>query len=129
MAFKSYDQLRAFTAVASHLSFTRAASELNLTKGAVSYQIKRLEDDLGFAVFERGKRGIVLTDRGERLLRTCRTALDDIESEIESLRRDDNKKITIGLTTYFASRWISPRLMGFTSQYPDVALRLQPTVG
>ncbi len=68
MRFKSYDNLRLFTVVARHLSFTAAAAELHLSKGAVSYQITRLENELGFEVFSRQKRGVTLTEEGNRLL-------------------------------------------------------------
>ncbi len=51
MRFRSFDGLRTFIQVAKHLSFTAASNELNLTKGAVSYQINRLESELGFKVF------------------------------------------------------------------------------
>ena len=50
MPFRSYDTLRVFTVVARHESVTAAAQELNLSKASVSYQIRKLEDELGFAV-------------------------------------------------------------------------------
>ena len=129
MRFRSFDNLRLFTVVARHLSFTAAGAELHLSKGAVSYQITRLENELGFTLFERQTRGVTLTEAGNQLLYVSRVAFDDIESEIDSLRRVDTTRITVGMTTYFASRWLSPRLMHFTSRYPKIGLRLQPTVG
>lgn len=128
MRFRSYDGLRVLTVVARHLSFTAAARELNLTKGAVSYQINRLEQDLGFPVFLRQPRGIVLTEKGERLWRASQAAFSDLEREIALLRETDRARVTIGLSTYFASRWLSPRLMTFIASHPGVALRLQPLV-
>ena len=53
MPFRSYDTLRVFTVVARHESVTAAAQELNLSKASVSYQIRKLEDELGFTVFDR----------------------------------------------------------------------------
>lgn len=129
MKFKYYDSLRLFTVVASHASFTASANDLNLTKGAVSYQIKQLENALGFKLFERQKSGIVLTNKGRELLAQARVAFDRLESGIENLRQEVHSNITIGMTTYFASRWLSPRLMNFTSRNPNIGLRLQPTVG
>ena len=128
MRFNSYSNLRLFNVVANHLSFTAAARELNLTKGAVSYQVKRLEDDLGFEVFLRGKRGIVLTDKGRRLLSTSQSAFNDLERQITHLRQQDARSITIGMATYFASRWLSPRLMRFITNYPSIGLRIQPLI-
>ncbi len=128
MQFRSFDHLRIFNAAARHLSFTAAADELNLTKGAVSYQIGRLEDDLGFAVFDRSNRGIALTTRGEQLWASSRPAYEALEQEIDRLRQDQSQHINIGLSTYFASRWLSPRLMSFITVHPEISLRLQPLV-
>ena len=50
MPFRSYDTLRVFTVVARYESVTAAAQELNLSKASVSYQIRKLKDELGFAV-------------------------------------------------------------------------------
>ena len=128
MRFGSYDGLRLFQVVARHLSFTAAAEELNLTKGAVSYRIKRLETDLGFAVFDRGKRGIALTEKGARLRQAAQAAFRDIDREIAALRDEGRGRITVGMATYFASRWLSPRLMTFIAGHPGTALRLQPLI-
>lgn len=61
------DTLRAFEAAARSGSFSAAAETLNLTHGAVSRQIAKLEDWLGFKVFDRGARGVALTIEGNRL--------------------------------------------------------------
>jgi DNA-binding transcriptional LysR family regulator len=128
MHFKSFDNLRLFDVVARHLSFTAAAGELNLTKGAISYQINRLETELGFKVFDRRARGIALTERGKKLWHASQSAFLGLEREIEALRQETAPHITIGMSTYFASRWLSPRLMTFLADRPDVGLRLQPMV-
>jgi DNA-binding transcriptional LysR family regulator len=128
MRFRSFDNLRLFDVVARRQSFTAAAAELNLTKGAVSYQVKRLENELGFAVFERRNRGISLTEKGKRLWHASQVAFRDLEREIASLRAEDADQITIGMSTYFASRWLSPRLMGFIASHPQVGMRLQPMI-
>ena len=126
MRFRSYDGLHFFDVVARNGSFTAAATELNLSKGAVSYQIKQLEQALGFALFHRGHRGITLTDKGRTLWHASQMAFRDLDQEIMRLREDTPERITIGMSTYFASRWLSPRLMRFTTGHPRVALRLQP---
>ena len=128
MRFRSYHSLRVFDVVSRHLSFTAAAGELNLTKGAVSYQIRRLETELGFPVFTRGHRGISLTGKGERLMQACATAFRDLDREIAGLKDEGAGRITVGMSTYFASRWLSPRLMTFMTDHPRIALRLQPLV-
>lgn len=128
MRFRSYDALRIFDVVASAGSFTEAARQLNLTKGAISYQIRQLEGELGFDVFVREHRRIALTARGKALWHFSQSAFRDFEQQIAQLRDADPARITIGTTTYFASRWLSSRLMGLMVAHPGIALRLQPIV-
>ncbi|HEU6451670.1 MAG TPA: LysR family transcriptional regulator [Gemmatimonadaceae bacterium] len=64
--------LRTFYAVCTHGGFGRAAARLDCTQPAVSYQVRTLERDLGAALFERGRRRVVLTPEGRRLLEFCR---------------------------------------------------------
>ena len=128
MRFRFFDNLRAFIQVAQHQSFTAASKELNLTKGAVSYQMTHLEDDLGFKVFHRRKKGIELTEQGRLLLTASRQSYSDLEKAISNIRKTDSQDITIGMSTYFASRWLSPRLMRFMASHADVNLRIQPLI-
>ncbi len=128
MRFRSYDSLRIFQTVAEAGGFTAAAEVLNLTKGAVSYRIKRLEEELGFPVFTRLHRQIVLTPKGRELLRITEIAFRDLDRDIAGLQEDDSGDITIATSTYFASRWLSPRLMTFMADHPNIGLRLQPLV-
>ena len=128
MRFRNFDQLRCFCLVANHSSFTAAAEVLNLTKGAVSYQIDNLESELGFKVFVRRKQGIQITSRGQSLLRVAQPSFTSMENEIGRLRQADKPGITIGMATYFASRWLSPRLMHFITAHAGISLRIQPLI-
>lgn len=128
MRFLPYDSLRLFDVVALHESITAAADKLNLTKGAVSYQINRLEASLGFKLFDRVHRGITLTEKGRKLWHISQSAFDDLERQIALLQEEDPGRITIGMSTYFASRWLSPRLMTFMVDHPRIRLRLQPLI-
>jgi LysR family glycine cleavage system transcriptional activator len=67
MRFRSFDSLNIFRTVAERMSFTAAAEALNMSKGAVSYQIAKLEEELGLRLFERRHTHIRLTAEGERL--------------------------------------------------------------
>ena len=129
MRFRQFDHLRSFCLIARHSSFTSAAQQLHLTKGAVIHQIDRLEAELGVTVFTRRKSGIKLTENGIRLLRIAEVAFDSIEQEITRQRNYIQSSINIGMATYFASRWLSPRLMNFITEHPDVRLRIQPVIG
>lgn len=128
MRFRHFDNLRVFAIVARHNSFSSAAEELHLTKGAVSHQIRLLETELEFDLFERLPRGISLTPKGEELLAAIRPALTAVERKIDELRLSASRALTIGVTTYFASRWLSPRLMDFMRAHPDIRLRVQPMI-
>jgi len=70
--------LRSFEAAARHDSFAAAATELHLTAAAISYQVRSLEGELGFKLFERLPRGLRLTDMGRAYLPSLRKAFDDI---------------------------------------------------
>jgi LysR family glycine cleavage system transcriptional activator len=118
--------LRTFQVVAQNLSMTRAALQLNQSKGSVSYQIKTLEQQLGFALFERANARLHLTSEGRRLLQVSQVSLDQIDQEIEGLRYKEPAPLTIALQTYFLTRWLSPRLMRFTAVHPEIGLRFVP---
>jgi len=128
MRFRNYDTLRSFIVVARHLNMGVAAEELNLTKGAVSYQIQQLEGELGFLVFSRSRRSLALTEKGSALLAVAQPLFDNVEQKIVNLRQQSSDRITIGMATYFASRWLSPRLMHFITEHPDIGLRIQPLI-
>jgi len=114
--------------VAEYASFAEAAFAMNLTKGALSQQIKRLESDLGFNLFERHARGIRLTLRGQALVQVANKSFQELEHTVQALRSETHLGLVIGTTTYFASRWLSKRLQGFRQAHPNIPLRLQPTV-
>ncbi|MEW2914195.1 LysR substrate-binding domain-containing protein [Leisingera sp. JC11] len=126
--FRHHDSLRLFAEIARYRSFSDAAAALNMTKGAVSYQVKTLEADLGFALFQRNARGVDLTAGGQKLLDACRNHYEAIEAEILAMKGLSARTLTVGVSTYFAARWLSPRLMSFMQEHPDIQLRLQPMI-
>jgi DNA-binding transcriptional LysR family regulator len=128
MRFKKYDALRIFVEVAREGSFSDAALRLIMTKGAISYQIKLLESDLGVHLFIRQPRGVVLTTSGKELLETCKVSFFAIETKIEQFSQPVAETLTVGMSTYFASRWLSPRLTDFMQRHPTIRLRIQPII-
>ena len=126
MKFRSYDSLKVFDAVARKQSMTAAATDLNLSKGSISYQINKLEENLGFALFERINARLQLTENGRRIWNVSLNALQQIDQEIEDIRGSDTKTLCIGALTYFSSRWLSPRLMDFFEKNAGVSLRIEP---
>jgi len=124
--FRHHDSLRLFVEIARYKSFSDAAEELNMTKGAVSYQIKTLEADLGTSLFTRTARGVALTQAGQQLQTVAQAHFQQIETELAGLRGRTDQALTVGMSSYFASRWLSPRLMSFMQDHPDIQLRIQP---
>ena len=128
MSFRSYDALRIFLTVARHRSISAAALGLNLSKASVSYQIRKLEDDLGFRLFERQRQRLHITAKGEKLMHSAQLALGQLDRDIRQLQETPNL-ITIGALTYFFSRWLSSRLMSFMEANPSIAVRVEPITG
>lgn len=126
MIFRSYDALKIFDAVARRLSITGAAEALHQSKGAISYQIGKLERDLGFRLFERANARLALTEPGRRLWHVSQSALGQIDHEIADLRGAASDSVTVAMLTYFSSRWLSPRLTRYFEGHPGVSLRIEP---
>src|SRR5262245_2328740 len=117
--------LRAFEAVARHLSFRAASEELFLTQSAVSRQIQGLEEELGAPLFVRGTRHVELTTAGASLLRAVAPMLDRLDSTVRQIRQNRGRRV-VGVTTFasFASLWLIPRLEAFQRQHPDIDIRV-----
>jgi LysR family transcriptional regulator, glycine cleavage system transcriptional activator len=117
--------LRAFEAAARHGSFTRAAEELFLTQGAISHQVKALEDELGVKLFNREHQRLVITQAGRAYLVDVRDALDRIAIATERLvERQSSGALTISTSPDFAAKWLVHRLGKFAESYPEIDLRL-----
>ena len=124
----SLSALRAFEASARHQSFTLASHELCVTQGAISHQVKALEEELGLKLFERLHNQLRLTDIGHRYLEVIRNAFDHIERGTKSLYRQQGKHaLVISTSPNFASKWLVPRLGSFSAKRPMLDLRLELT--
>jgi LysR family glycine cleavage system transcriptional activator len=118
--------LRAFEAAARHQNFSRAAEEIHVTHGAISHQIRALEEELGVALFMRHGKRIAITPEGERFAETLRRALGDIAAAAAQLRTEGKqKRLTVTALPSFAARWLSPRLGRFIERYPELEVMLQ----
>ena len=118
------DALVVFETVARRLSFARAAEELFLTPSAVSHQIAKLEQFLGFMLFERLSKGIVLSKAGENYLKRVAAALGAIGSATNDIRKGVRNSLNVHASTSISSLWMMPRLGGFVRAHPDIALSL-----
>ena len=117
--------LRAFEAVARHKSFRKAAEELFVTPAALTHQIKSLESQLGFALFERLTRRIELTPAAQAALPRFQQGFDALARAVAELRNHGRTPhLTVAATPTFVSRWLMPRLQSFLTQHPEVDVRL-----
>ena len=110
--------LRPFEAAARLESFTRAAAELHLTHGAVSHQVRALEEHLGTQLFARHGKRVVLTAAGRTFAEAVRGALGEIGQAAEALRVRRDDRLSVSVLPSFASRWLMPRLIRFMDANP-----------
>lgn len=107
-------------------SITLVAEELALSRSAVSHMLRRLEDDLGFALVEPAGRGVRLTARGDRFAEAARRALQTLaEAAVDEPQLSGALSVTCppGLATF----WLSERIDPFLRRYPDLRLTVSAT--
>lgn len=121
----SLNSLRSFEAVARNQSFTNAAEELCVTQGAVSHQVKWLEEQLGIRLLDRDSPKISLTAPGEKLLRVASEAFNNIErasEEIRSSAEGANESLYIKVSPQFSQFWLAPRIRLFVKDNPKTRI-------
>jgi LysR family transcriptional regulator, glycine cleavage system transcriptional activator len=126
----SLNALRAFEVAARHLSLTKAAQELHVTTGALSHQIRGLEELLGLKLFERRVRSIMLTAAGKQLYPGLQTGFTHIRDAVAGLNPTTNQHVlVISTPPGFTAKWLAPRLYRFSNTYPDIDARVSSSVG
>jgi LysR family glycine cleavage system transcriptional activator len=122
----SLNALRAFWAAARHGSLVQAASELHVTAAAVSQQVRLLEDSLGVPLFERTKKGLVLTETGSRILPGIDDAFGQLHDTLAMLDgAEDEGSLTISVAPSFATKWLLPRLSRFMTRHPGIEVNVK----
>ncbi|RDU95643.1 transcriptional regulator GcvA [Trinickia dinghuensis] len=122
--------IQAFEAAARLSSFALAAEELFVTPSAISHQIKLLEDQLNIKLFHRVHRAAILTDSGRHYAEEITAAFTRIEQATREIGRVAKSDIlTIHCTPSFATQWLMPRIARFSSQHPDIDVRLNASSG
>ncbi|MCA8047770.1 transcriptional regulator GcvA [Burkholderia arboris] len=120
--------VRAFEAAARHENFSRAADELFVTHGAVSHQVRALEEELGVQLFTRNGKRLCLTDAGMRYAQQIRTALMVIADATRDVRASDrDRRLVVSMLSSFAARFITPRIGTFIERHPEIDVELQST--
>src|SRR5581483_4300883 len=117
--------LRLFEAAGRHASFKLAAAELHITPSAVSHGIVALERWLGIELFERGPRGLALTEAGRDYLPYVSEALTMIATGTQRLpsKRAD-RKIVVSSAPTFAARVLLPNLPRFRARHPEISVAI-----
>lgn len=121
----SLNALRAFEAAARLRSVSQAAQELHVTHGAVSRQLKLLEQETGIALFERDGRGIRPTHAGQRLQEAAGSAFSQLQQRIAELRQPTmSQALVLGCPGSVLARWVIPRLQALQRDLPQLTVHL-----
>jgi LysR family glycine cleavage system transcriptional activator len=122
----NYAALRAFEAAARHDNFSRAADELHLTHGAISHQVRALEQELGRPLFVRTGRQVKVTSEALQFAAALARAFGDIAAAADAMRATATmQRLTVTAIPSFAARWLAPRLGGFIDLHPEIDVVLQ----
>lgn len=122
--------LRAFEAAARLLSVSRAGAELHVTHGAISRQIRALEEELGVSLFDKDGRGIKLTAAGVRLRDVASESFERLQAVCTDLRRQQSERpFVLGCPGSLLARWFIPRLDRLQRELPELRLQLSTSQG
>ena len=122
--------LAAFRAAALHQNLRAASEELNLTHSAVSQQIRALETQLGFPVFDRQGRRVVLNAAGAALLRGVERAYQELDQGLRAATAAhgiEQRSLRVTVLPSFAQRWLLPRLGRWHARHPEVTIEIEAT--
>ncbi len=120
--------LRTFVEVGQRGSIKAAAEALSVTSGAVSQQIRLLEDRIGVALFTRERQGLRLTEAGANVHPALLQAFEQIEKVQQTLEQIKSRQtLTVSTVATFAASWLVPRLGRFNQRYPHIEVRVEAT--
>ena len=131
MARLPLNTLAAFRAVAEVQNLRAAADTLHLTHSAVSQQIRGLEDHLGFPLFDRRGRRVVLNAAGDAFLRSVQAAFVQLEDGVQAAAAAASgtaQRLRVTVLPSFAQRWLLPRIGRWRDRYPDLALEIDASI-
>ena len=121
--------LRAFEAFGRRGRMTLAADELCVTHGAISRQIRQLEDHLGVALTDGPRNNLTLTEAGLTLAQALTQALDQIDAALPRPPGAGDHALTVSCMPTFAMKWLIPRLPDFVAAHPDIQARIVESNG
>ena len=120
--------LRAFEAVARNLSFAKASRELSVTSGALSQQVRLLEEYYGVKLFWRHNRRVSLTDEASAVLGDLEAGFDRLAAAVLKLQSHAaGGMITVSAPPTLALKWLVHRLGAFRAEHPNIEVNLDST--
>lgn len=120
--------LRTFVEVGQQGSIKAAAQALSVTSGAVSQQIRLLEDRVGMALFTRDRSGLRLTEAGASVHPVLLQAIESMQQALQSLEGIKSRQtLTVSTVATFAASWLVPRLGRFNLRHPHIEVRVEAT--
>lgn len=120
--------LHTFIKVCQYGSIKASAQALNVTSGAISQQIRQLEERLGVVLFIREHGGMRQTAISKEIYPSLNQAFEQIRGTLDTLNKTKaQKRITISTVPSFAAAWLVPRLKKFNELYPDIEVRVEAT--
>src|SRR6476620_1075381 len=123
--------LIAFRAVAELENLRAAAEAMHLTHSAVSQQIRGLEEQLGFALFDRRGRRVVLNAAGQALLRSVQSALALLDDGVQAAAAAAGgaaQRLRVTVLPSFANRWLMPRMSRWRERHPELPLESEASI-
>lgn len=125
MKFNNLELLRVFISVAENAGFTRAAGELHRSQSAISMQIKRLEESVGAAVFDRNSKTITLSREGKILLDYAHRILRLVDEAVGAVGKETSiRTVRLGCIEDYAAKLLPKILAGFWAEHPQVQIEV-----
>lgn len=121
-------QIEAFKAVVEHGTVSQAGIVLGVSQPAVSKLLAHLEADTGLTLFDRVRGKLALTARGMRLYQEIErvfSGLRQVEQAVDSIRRDEQRTLTVGVLPALSGAFIRRATMQFLARHPDVRVSIQ----
>ncbi len=128
----SLNALKVFAVAAQQGSFTLAGEVLHVTQGAISRQVKQLEESMGVPLFVRVHQKVELTPAGLELANTLTRLFDEMEHAVEKTSGQAQRQmLSVNVPPTFATRWLAPRLSDFRARFPhiDVSITTERMLG
>ena len=118
-------KLLSFIASAEEKSFEKAAERCNTTQTSISRHVAALENEIGVKLFDRNSYRAKLTDPGRRFYEKVKKLYEDYERAVEELRRESEKKITIGISGPIDMKLLPRFIHNFQKEYPDNKIEIK----